>query len=190
MQIAKYLFLKLRRLVTRGTLANYSCKVSRARIRCWSAKDSIRGRLSGAALGGLPITVNNLARWIEFESVSGLFTVFVIRIGKISVCVVAFLLTASSALSDRHCAPVLERYFEARSEILKPHNDCPNSLQDALHGMADAAVEAGVCGCNILQFYLNAVIEDVNSVGRTCPDKQTLLLELDSELFKEVEACH
>jgi hypothetical protein len=131
-----------------------------------------------------------MAGWIEFEGASRLFAMFVIRIGKISVCVVAFLLTASAALSDRHCAPALERYFEARSEILKPHNYCPISLQAALQGMAEASVEASVCGCNILQSYLNAVIDDVNSVGRSCPDNQTLLLELDSELFKKVEACH
>jgi hypothetical protein len=115
---------------------------------------------------------------------------FVVRIYKICVCFVAILLAGPAALADRHCAPILERYFEARFEILKPHNDCPNSLQEALNGMAEAVGEAGACGCSVLQNYLNAVIEDVKSVGRHCPDMQTLLLDLDSELSKEVEACH
>ena len=94
------------------------------------------------------------------------------------------------AEADRHCAPVLESYYHARTSLLRDGQTCDAALQASLINLAEASAEAGICGCRSLQVSLVELVADIEMSDGSCAMRRSQVLELDQELSQKVEDCH
>ncbi|HSM41503.1 MAG TPA: hypothetical protein VK862_12190 [Afifellaceae bacterium] len=94
------------------------------------------------------------------------------------------------ASADRHCSPVLFRYYDARAALHETGNACPARLAIALDFMRDASAEARACGCLDVEIELDAFIGNLPAGGADCGIAERTILELDKQLENRVAGCN
>ena len=107
------------------------------------------------------------------------------------VAAIGLVLVADMASADRHCAPVEEFYWGARTILLQSDLSCEAALEQSEDALREAIAQAGICGCASLQNYLESqLFPDTATEATGCQVRMTRILGLSSELPDLVEGCH
>lgn len=94
------------------------------------------------------------------------------------------------ALADRHCAPVLDHYYQARHAILEEGATCQSRLAGAVPRLEDAALAARNCGCDGLRERVEALLDQVEAGDEgQCLQKEAQVLNLADALDRAYEEC-
>lgn len=123
-------------------------------------------------------SLDNCGKWHDFSS-RALFT--------------GALLASWTGLAhaDRHCAPVMEYYWQARTVLLNSEEACVIALEASEDALREATAQAGICGCNSLQDHMEYYLFGNDESGAPdCSTRKERILELSSELPDLVESCH
>ena len=104
---------------------------------------------------------------------------------------VVLVLGSGSVLADRHCAPVIEAMWRARSILLQEGQTCVGALSESKPDLQEATAQAKICGYASLHNKLNTLLagEDQAEVA-VCEAKLERILEFSLELRELVEAYH
>jgi len=94
------------------------------------------------------------------------------------------------ASADRHCAPVLYKYYDARSALADAGPDCDASLARSTGFLSEAVAEARACGCNKVETTLTEFLRQRETVAQDCNAAGREILQLDELLPELVEGCH
>lgn len=100
---------------------------------------------------------------------------------------------ATPAAADRHCAPALDLYYQARHEILVAPEACPAGLSRAALQLEEPVVAARNCGCAILEGRLQALLDRIriehDDGGRSCQARSALVLDVAGPLDDAYDDC-
>lgn len=99
------------------------------------------------------------------------------------------LLLAEPALADRHCAPVLDLYYQARHAILDEGAACEARLGGAVPRLEEAVRAARDCGCDALRLRVEALLEEIGGGSKQCSARSEQVLALADALDRDYEAC-
>jgi hypothetical protein len=94
------------------------------------------------------------------------------------------------AVADRHCSPVLFRYYDARAALQQTEAACPARLTRALDYMREAAAEAGACGCLDLETEIESFVADLTAAEENCAAAAQKILGLDKRLENRAAGCN
>ena len=104
---------------------------------------------------------------------------------------IALVSVLEPAVADRHCAPVLEAYWRARTILLQEDRACADALRLSTPDFHEATAQARICGFMSLHDRLGLLFFGDAPVGDgTCRAKVERILEFSSELQEIVEAYH
>lgn len=107
------------------------------------------------------------------------------------VAAIGLVLGAGMASADRHCAPVEEFYWGARTILLQSDLSCEAALKESEDALREAIAQAGICGCVSLQNYLESrLFPDMATEATGCQARKARILGLSSELPVLIEGCH
>lgn len=109
--------------------------------------------------------------------------------GLFLVAAAGILASAGGASADRHCAPVLERYYFARTVLNDEEKSCGRQRAEAEGYLEEAAVQARICGCARAEAAITGFLRD-RDAAQGCMAARSQILQLDEELADLVEACH
>ena len=107
------------------------------------------------------------------------------------VAAIGLFLGAGEASADRHCAPVEEFYWQARTILLQSGLGCEEALVESEDELREAIAQAGICGCVSLQDYLESqLFTDMGTATTGCQARKARILDLRLELPGLVQGCH
>ncbi len=95
-----------------------------------------------------------------------------------------------SASADRHCSPILFRYYDARAALHETDNACPARLAIAVGFLRDATAEARACGCLDVETELETFIGNLPADEADCGTAERTILGLDKQLENRVAGCN
>ncbi|MDH3230136.1 MAG: hypothetical protein OEN55_10115 [Alphaproteobacteria bacterium] len=109
-----------------------------------------------------------------------------------AILIIAAMIAAPAA-ADRHCAPALDLYYQARHEILVAPEACPAGLSRTALQLEEAAVAARNCGCAILEGRLHTLLDRIriehDNGGRSCQARAALVLDAAGPLDDAYDDC-
>ena len=104
---------------------------------------------------------------------------------------IALVFVSEPAVADRHCAPVLEAYWRARTILLQENRACGDALRLSTPDFHEATAQARICGFMSLHDRLDSLLFGDAPVGDdACRAKVERILEFSSELQEIVETYH
>ena len=107
------------------------------------------------------------------------------------VAAIGLVFGVGEASADRHCAPVEEFYWQARTILLQSELGCQEALEQSEDELREAIAQAGMCGCVSLRDYLESqLFADKETTTNDCPARIARILDLRLELPGLVESCH
>ena len=105
--------------------------------------------------------------------------------------VLALVSLSEPAIADRHCAPVLEAYWRARTILLREDHACADAIRLSTPDFHEATAQARICGFMSLHDRLDSLFFGDTAEGdEVCRAKVERILEFSSELHDIVEAHH
>ncbi|MCY4462571.1 MAG: hypothetical protein OXC26_19570 [Albidovulum sp.] len=103
----------------------------------------------------------------------------------------ALALGSESAVADRHCAPVIEAYWRARTFLLQENTSCSDALRLSTPDFHEAAAQAKICGYMPLHERLNSLFFGSSpETEQDCKGKVERILDFSTELRNTIEAYH
>lgn len=107
------------------------------------------------------------------------------------VAAIALVFVSEPAIADRHCAPVLEAFWRARTILLQEDRACPDALRLSTPDFREATAQAKICGFMSLHDRLDSLLFGDAAVGdEDCRAKLKRILQFSSELQEIVETYH
>ncbi len=107
------------------------------------------------------------------------------------VAAIALVFVPEPAIADRHCAPVLEAFWRARTILLQEDRKCRDALRLSTPDFHEATAQARICGFMSLHDRLDSLLFGGAPVGdEDCRAKLERILEFSSELQDIVETHH
>ncbi len=112
---------------------------------------------------------------------------------RISCRVLALALVLSvlpgPVIADRHCAPVMEAYWRARTFLMQEGQTCADALGQSIPDFHEAVAQARICGYTALHDRLNSLLFDADE-GGSCEARVKRILEFSPELQEIIEDYH
>lgn len=107
------------------------------------------------------------------------------------VAAIGLVFGAGKVSADRHCAPVEEFYWQARTILLQSGLSCEKALDESEDELREAIAQAGICGCVSLRDYLESrLFTGMETATTDCQLRMARILDLRLELPGLVESCH
>ena len=107
------------------------------------------------------------------------------------VLAAAVLSPAAPAMADRHCAPVVEAFWRARTVLMQDDLSCPERLAAGMPDLIEAAAQAEICGYSSLHARLAGLVDEIDlEQTQSCEARRKQLLEFSQELRRLVQSYH
>lgn len=107
-----------------------------------------------------------------------------------AVIFVVVVFESTAALADRHCSPVLDRYYGARAALHDRQEPCGERLDYALELLSRAVADARACGCFSIEAELLPFLDNADAGEADCEEREVRILGLDEKLADMVEECN
>ncbi len=107
----------------------------------------------------------------------------------LALSVAAMCALPGAGLADRHCNPVVDSYYIARSLVADQTASCVSRRGRALEELAATMRLAVICDCPAAVETIEALTGGLGSAA-DCTEAQALVWSADEAIKSDVEECH